>query len=151
MAKDGDDDDVSRANFAPSKRNPQSCSSSGNALLRRRQLFSSLLLSPSLLPIDGGTGAAGLLVVVGLLGALALGPLYLNQERMLYLPDVPRRNTLNPPGYRSPAEYDSIPYQEHRIETGGKDRVSIHSWLLLQTGDSSRARPTICFFHGNAG
>lgn len=81
---------------------------------------------------------------------VALASLYINQEKLLYIPqldpDTPRNNASNPPGYKTPSEYD-LPFEEHWIRT--EDGVEIHTWLLLQASPSNK--PTIVFFHGNAG
>lgn len=83
--------------------------------------------------------------------ALAAGLLYVKQESLLYFPEIggiPRRPASNPRGYRSPSEYN-IPFESNMITC--EDGVSIHSWLLLQPNSKSARRPTIIFFHGNAG
>jgi len=77
--------------------------------------------------------------------------LYAKQESLLYFPSIggiPRRPASNPRRYRSPSEYD-IPFETHVIKCD--DGVSIHSWLLLQPDSKAERRPTILFFHGNAG
>lgn len=48
--------------------------------------------------------------------------------------------------YTSPSEY-RVQYDDIYIECS--DKVRIHCWLLLQ--DNSRERPSIIYFHGNAG
>ena len=83
--------------------------------------------------------------------ALAFGLLYFKQDKLLYIPEVEglsRQNELNPPGYKSPAEYN-IPFETHMIATG--DKNAIHSWLLLHPRSKKDNLPTIMFFHGNAG
>ncbi|KAL7550919.1 hypothetical protein ACHAWF_014124 [Thalassiosira exigua] len=72
---------------------------------------------------------------------------------MLYIPTIDvvgRDNNQNPPGYRSPAEYD-VPFETHMIESSSSDGVSVHSWLLLHPKSKELQLPTIVFFHGNAG
>lgn len=55
----------------------------------------------------------------------------------------------NPHKYRNPGEHQ-VPFENHRIECS--DGVFIHSWLMLrEEGEQQRKRPTIIFFHGNAG
>ena len=94
---------------------------------------------------------------------VALSLLYLNQEKLLYFPQIDgyRFNSENPPGYRSPEEY-GIPFEEHWIpvpattkEKKKNGTIEIHSWLLLQSDDDNNnnksTRPTIVLFHGNAG
>mmetsp|Transcript_61624 Transcript_61624/g.182087 ORF Transcript_61624/g.182087 Transcript_61624/m.182087 type:complete len:454 (-) Transcript_61624:17-1378(-) len=107
---------------------------------------SMLLAGAQVLPIVKGVGVA----VAGCT-AIALGMLYLNQEKLLYIPEIdgiPRNNCDNPPGYRSPAEY-ALPFEKNMIKA--EDGVSIHSWLLLHPQSKERELPTIIFFHGNAG
>lgn len=94
-------------------------------------------------------GAAGL-VVTGI--SLALGLLYFQQDKLLYIPEIQgldRPNESNPTGYQSPAEYN-IPYETHMIETSTKGNF-IHSWLMLHPDSKEQDLPTIIFFHGNAG
>eukprot|EP00591_Stephanopyxis_turris_P004496 CAMPEP_0195524198 /NCGR_PEP_ID=MMETSP0794_2-20130614/23899_1 /TAXON_ID=515487 /ORGANISM="Stephanopyxis turris, Strain CCMP 815" /LENGTH=391 /DNA_ID=CAMNT_0040654373 /DNA_START=88 /DNA_END=1259 /DNA_ORIENTATION=+ len=90
-------------------------------------------------------------VCVGL-ASIAIGLLYAKQDSLLYFPEiggVPRRPSNNPRRYRSPSEH-SIPHETHMIPC--QDGISIHSWLLLQkTEPPPSSRPTIIFFHGNAG
>lgn len=83
--------------------------------------------------------------------ALAAGLLYIKQESLLYFPEIggiPRRPASNPRGYRSPSEY-SIPFESHMIKC--EDGVFVHSWLLLHPNSKLERKPTIIFFHGNAG
>lgn len=80
--------------------------------------------------------------------SLALGLLYVKQESLLYFPEIggiPRRPRSNPRRYRSPKEY-GIAFESFMIPT--TDGASIHCWLLQQQDGS---KPTILFFHGNAG
>ena len=100
----------------------------------------------NILPIIGNAASVAL---AGL--TLALGFLYFQQDKLLYIPeigDISRSNASNPPGYRSPAEYN-IPFETHMIQTG--DGNEVHSWLLLHPNSKEDALPTIIFFHGNAG
>jgi pimeloyl-ACP methyl ester carboxylesterase len=83
--------------------------------------------------------------------ALAAGLLYVKQESLLYFPEIggiPRRPDSNPRGYRSPTEYN-IPFESNMIRC--EDGVFVHSWLLLHPNSKAARRPTIVFFHGNAG
>lgn len=90
--------------------------------------------------------------------------LYINQDKMLYMPNppgIPRTPIENPKGFNSPSDWgingniarmnpssiSKIEYEEFFIQT--KDQASIHTWLLLQS--NSKEVPTIIFFHGNAG
>lgn len=94
---------------------------------------------------------------VGVLFAtsVAVGLLYYHQDSLLYFPtvggQVPRRTRSNPRKYRSPGEH-SIPFEEHFISCS--DGVAIHTWILYSkqsTEDQRASRPTVLFFHGNAG
>ena len=86
----------------------------------------------------------------------ALGLLYYNQDSLLYFPtiaggQVARKTKENPRNYRSPAEH-SIPFEEHFIPCA--DGVIIHAWVLFSkksTNEQRASRPTVLFFHGNAG
>jgi dipeptidyl aminopeptidase/acylaminoacyl peptidase len=102
--------------------------------------------------------AGGLLVTIAAI-------LYTNQEKMLYMPNppgFPRTPSENPPGYQSPATWnshgrminpsatipqDAIEYEEHFVRT--EDGFMLHTWLLLQP--NSQDVPTLIYFHGNAG
>jgi len=78
-----------------------------------------------------------------------LGALYIYQENLLYhpsIPGLPKKPRDNPRYFRSPAEYN-IPFEELDIET--IDGIQVRAWLLKQK--DSRTRPTVIFFHGNAG
>ena len=111
------------------------------------QMRSTFSMVPFLLDLS----SKALLAVAGV-GVAFLSLLYLNQEKMLYIPhldeEMPRSNSANPPGYQSPKEYD-IPYEETWIPTDD-DGIEIHTWLLLQDQKEDQ-KPTIVFFHGNAG
>jgi hypothetical protein len=99
-------------------------------------------LVPAILADTAGVALTGI--------ALALGLLYFQQDKLLYIPEIQgisRDNGSNPPGYQSPAEYD-VPFETHMIENNG---VSVHSWLLLHPRSKEEDLPTIVFFHGNAG
>ncbi|KAG7393100.1 Alpha/beta hydrolase domain-containing protein 13 [Phytophthora pseudosyringae] len=80
-------------------------------------------------------------------GALFL--LYMYQDRLLYFPTIPGASKFtkdNPPGYRHPGEF-SIDYEDLMIPC--RDGVKINAWLMKQKEHT--ARPTLIFFHGNAG
>ena len=100
-------------------------------------------------------------VVGGILATLTF-VLYLNQDKLLYMPNppgFPKTPKENPPGFTSPAHWSvhgkslnqpsskSIPFEEHFIETS--DGKKIHVWLMLHS--DSQNRPTLLYFHGNAG
>jgi cephalosporin-C deacetylase-like acetyl esterase len=75
----------------------------------------------------------------------------------------------NPPGFRSPAEwnkhgrlvarkrpatsadqgFDSIQHEDTTLTT--EDGASLHTWLLLQDDNESEHHPVLIYFHGNAG
>uniref|UniRef100_K3XBT1 AB hydrolase-1 domain-containing protein n=1 Tax=Globisporangium ultimum (strain ATCC 200006 / CBS 805.95 / DAOM BR144) TaxID=431595 RepID=K3XBT1_GLOUD len=100
-----------------------------------------------------GAGWAGWLLNAvytgGTLCAGALLVLYMYQDKLLYFPTIPGASKFtrdNPPGYRHPGEFN-IDYEDLMIPTA--DGVRIHAWLMKQPNHS--ARPTIIFFHGNAG
>jgi pimeloyl-ACP methyl ester carboxylesterase len=70
--------------------------------------------------------------------------LYVFQDKLLYFPDVPV-------GYRAkmldPTDF-GLPEPESHFLTM-RDGVKVHVWLFVH-GDRS-SRPTVIFFHGNAG
>jgi len=90
--------------------------------------------------------------LVGVLGCGALFMLYKFQENLLYQPRIfPQFATPkdNPAGMRHPGEH-GIPYEDVRITT--PDGLSLHAWMLRPERLSDRwARPTLLFFHENAG
>ncbi|TYZ59413.1 hypothetical protein PybrP1_001034 [[Pythium] brassicae (nom. inval.)] len=80
-------------------------------------------------------------------GALLL--LYAFQDKLLYFPTIPGASKLtrdNPQGYRSPGEF-GIDFEDLMVPAA--DGVRVHTWLMKQPNHSTR--PTIVFFHGNAG
>lgn len=107
-------------------------------------------------------GIFGVKAVGCLLAALSV-VLYVNQDKLLYIPNppgFPKSPKENPPGFTSPGEWskngrlissrhmaDAIPYEEHFVLT--KDGKRIHIWLMLKS-DSTNL-PTLIYFHGNAG
>jgi pimeloyl-ACP methyl ester carboxylesterase len=127
---------------------PKELTESGTHLSSPNSKHSSLFLSSSFVPLLLDLGTKALVGATGV-AIIALGLLFVNQEKLLYIPqlesDIPRTNLANPPGYRTPLEYN-LPFEEHWIRT--EDGIDIHAWLLLQRSSS---KPTIVFFHGNAG
>jgi len=108
-----------------------------------------IMLFGNMLPFVGKMG--GLVAGIGALAFGMLGLIYVKQGDILYIPTIDvigRDNAQNPPGYRSPSEYD-IPFETHMIES--TDGVAVHSWLLLHPNSKEKQLPTIVFFHGNAG
>ena len=77
-----------------------------------------------------------LIVVVGY--ALLVGIVYLMQDRMLYLPDVPGRSLAIVPSAVG------MDYEDVEIET--TDGETLHGWYII--GPTPRV---LLFFHGNAG
>lgn len=90
--------------------------------------------------------------------------LYLNQSKLLYIPNppgFPRHPKENPPGFTSPSDWttkghmvnsytqddEAIQHEEQFLKTS--DGAVIHTWLLLQP--NSKNVPTLIYFHGNAG
>lgn len=76
-------------------------------------------------------------------GAIAYGALclllYVFQERLLFLPDVPGRAVTATPAARG------LPYEELRLATADGERL--HGWWI----PAPQARLTVLHFHGNAG
>lgn len=102
--------------------------------------------------------------VLGGIVASILLMLYVNQDRLLYMPNppgFPKTPSENPAGMNKPSDWtksgklrtsrlpeeEAIPYEEAFIAT--EDGQSIHTWLMLQ--DNSEEVPTLIYFHGNAG
>jgi hypothetical protein len=84
-----------------------------------------------------------------LLAAGLLTLLYVQQDRMLYIPAVPglpKFTRDNPTMLTSPVHFQ-IPFEDIMIPTS--DGVRIHAWLLRAREPS--LAPTLVFFHGNAG
>ena len=52
----------------------------------------------------------------------------------------------NPYGYQDPSQQD-MQYEDLYITTD--DKVKLHGWLIKQS--DSKSRPTIIYFHENAG
>jgi len=52
----------------------------------------------------------------------------------------------NPFGYQNPSQQD-MEYEDIRIST--EDKVKLHGWFIKQP--DSKNRPTIIYFHENAG
>ena len=76
--------------------------------------------------------------------------MYYNQNNMLYMPEAPhpayKYPENNPPKLRNPGE-EGIPYESIIVTTS--DNVKLHGWMMLHP--SSISKPTILFFHANAG
>ena len=102
------------------------------------------------------------LKLFGGVASIAIGALYFFQDNLLYHPSppgFPKTVNENPRGFKSPGEWmtdgtrdrkDSnqpIPFEEKVLDT--KDGAKIHVWLMLQT--NAENRPTLIYFHGNAG
>lgn len=65
--------------------------------------------------------------------------LYLGQDHLLYLPDIPGRELVGSP------QDIGLSYDEVRIDTA--DGVALHGWYV----PAPQARGTLLFLHGNAG
>ena len=106
---------------------------------------------------------SGTVKIVGSI-AFAVGVLlYVKQDSLLYFPappGFPVKPSENAKFFRSPSEWNTkgkpirskdasnvIPFEETFLQT--PDGVSIHTWLLLQKDSANR--PTLIYFHGNAG
>jgi|YelNatPaOPRAMG01_1025707.scaffolds.fasta_scaffold27612_4 fermentation-respiration switch protein FrsA (DUF1100 family) len=79
---------------------------------------------------------------VGLLG----GALYLKQEKLLYLPQIPSRH------YDAyPDQFEGLAYED--VALRAVDGTRIHAWLVFPVRSETGQRPrvTIIYFHGNAG
>lgn len=102
--------------------------------------------------------------VIGCVITIAVGLLYINQDKLLYHPappNFPKTVRENPKSAQSPNEYNKdgklrsrvvgegepIPFEDTIVRTA--DGVDIHIWLMLQ--DDSNNVPTLIYFHGNAG
>lgn len=85
-------------------------------------------------------------VLMGLLLLLLLG----KQEDILYIPQpmagLPRGNEVDP------MEFADLPFEHVNLDTA--DGAQVHGWFIKQHADdaaANRARPTLLYFHGNAG
>ena len=91
--------------------------------------------------------------VVGIV-SLVLVLLYKYQNSLLYFPDIPgmpyHKPSENPEGYRNPGDASSeqVPYENVLVETADGEKV--HTWLMLQK-ENPENKPTLIYFHGNAG
>ncbi|XP_030643059.1 protein ABHD13-like [Chanos chanos] len=72
-----------------------------------------------------------------------LGILYMIQDALLYVPDLPSSSRLYVP---MPT---GVPHENVYVRT--KDGVRLNLILLRYTGDNPTTAPTILYFHGNAG
>ncbi|KAF6005201.1 Alpha/beta hydrolase domain-containing protein 13 [Cyanidiococcus yangmingshanensis] len=107
------------------------CKGSRSELVLRRRTMALLV------PILGAT-----LGIAGLLG----GALYLKQEKLLYLPQIPSRR------YEAyPDQFEGLSYQDVTLLAG--DGTRIHAWLVqpVRVDTEKRPRVTVVYFHGNAG
>jgi len=91
--------------------------------------------------------SAGVLVGGGILYLL-----YRYQESLLYQPRIfPQfiRPQDNPPGLRHPGE-QGMEWEDVRLEAA--DGTKLHAWLIRPNNeDARRSRPTLVYFHENAG
>lgn len=88
----------------------------------------------------------------GGVGIVVAAILYMKQDNLLYFPTIgglPKSPRRNPRGYRSPSEYEDLPFESAMIPC--QDGVKIHSWLIFEGNDLNKKVPTVIFFHGNAG
>ncbi len=70
-----------------------------------------------------------------------------NQDSILYHPHKTTSSELDISKLRPDAW--NLPYEDINFRT--KDGCLLHSWLLLQPGESARTAPTVVYLHGNAG
>jgi fermentation-respiration switch protein FrsA (DUF1100 family) len=107
--------------------------------------FCYLLQSGSISPRTVGVSLLALIS-----GGLYL--LYKYQEHLLYQPRIfPQHITPkdNPPGMRSPNEH-GLPFEDIYLTT--PDSIQLHAWFIRPEDKIQRMqRPTILFFHENAG
>jgi dipeptidyl aminopeptidase/acylaminoacyl peptidase len=106
--------------------------------------------------------------ILGVLILAIAGAIYLNQDRLLYMPNppgFPKTPDENPPGFTAPSEWtkdgrlfqrlrnkdetQKIPFEDVIITTD--DGAALHAWLMLQDGNEAHRHPTLIYFHGNAG
>ncbi len=84
------------------------------------------------------------IVPAGLAGLVSL--LYVYQHKLIYFPDVPAgywAKLLDPADFGLPAP------ESHMLKMS--DGVHVHVWVFVHTDRLARLRPTVIFFHGNAG
>jgi len=78
--------------------------------------------------------------------------IYKNQEKFLYQPRIyPQFATpaQNPPGYKHPGEHE-MPYEDVWFTT--PDGLKLNAWFIhAGSAEETRSRPTLLFFHANAG
>jgi len=103
--------------------------------------------------LQSGTVSIKQVAIAG--AAIVTGGLYLLyrfQENLLYQPRIfPQhlRPQDNPPGMRSPSEH-GLPFEDVRVTAA--DGVKLHAWMLRPEDKQQRFdRPTIIFYHENAG
>jgi hypothetical protein len=94
------------------------------------------------------------IIPAGAIGLLSL--LFMFQHKLLYFPDVPagyRTKMLNPTDFGLPEP------ESHMLQM--RDGVKVHVWLFIHSANSRPSkqmagsgiatRPTVVFYHGNAG
>ncbi|KAL1524931.1 hypothetical protein AB1Y20_019808 [Prymnesium parvum] len=86
--------------------------------------------------------------------AVLLGVLYLKQEALLYVPEMPGPSGIkmvtpadNPRGMRSPKDHD-LPFTNLKLRCS--DGVLVHAWFIPAPAAAASA-PTLLFSHENAG
>lgn len=88
--------------------------------------------------------------------SLLLGLLYLKQESLLYIPQIPdpssgnsiRTPEDNPVGMRSPAD-QSLEFTDLKLECS--DGVHVHAWYMPAPNNKEASAATLLFSHENAG
>ncbi len=88
---------------------------------------------------DAVRSLAYLLIGAGAVYAVILALVFFNQNRLLYLPNLPSRELAATPGQFGLA-YEDVHFQ-------AEDGVSLHGWFVPRAGTAR----TLLFFHGNAG
>lgn len=86
-------------------------------------------------------------VIIGIVCAV----LYKYQDNMLYIPQIPNqphKMSDMPDGHKNPMDHARVPYENVNVKTS--DGQTINMWLMLQTNNPQK-RPTLIYFHGNAG
>lgn len=78
--------------------------------------------------------------------AVVGGALYVFQTSLIYPASMPSGSRTS---VDNPAQHGMPEYEEIFLET--KDAEKLHCYLITQTADVSRQRPTILLLHANAG
>lgn len=81
----------------------------------------------------------GLIAILAIVYAFIVVVVYLNQSRLIFLPDLPSRKLVVMP--------DSVGMAYENVSLKTEDDVSLHGWYI----PAKKSRYTILFFHGNAG